>query len=78
VTRPVALMRRRVRAPDVSDLPETGRGIAIMKACVDEVSLSSGKGAGTVVRLGKRIELRDNAPLASLDERELQELKAAG
>jgi hypothetical protein len=52
--------------------------MAIMRACVDEVSLRSGRGTGTAVRLGKRIELRDDAPLATIDERDLQELKAAG
>src|SRR5215472_4227690 len=77
-TSPVALMRRRIRPADVSDLPESGRGMAIMRACVDEVSLRSSRSTGTAVRLGKRIELRDDAPLATLDERDLQELKAAG
>ena len=37
-----------------------------MRACVDDVSLHSGPGKGTVVQLGKRIEWRDDAPLADL------------
>ena len=37
-----------------------------MRACVDDVSLRSGPGQGTVVQLRKRIELRDDAPLANL------------
>jgi anti-sigma regulatory factor (Ser/Thr protein kinase) len=66
--RPVPLLKRRASsAPaDVTQLPESGRGMAIMRACVDDVSLRSGRGQGTVVQLRKRIELRDDAPLANL------------
>jgi len=64
--RPVPLLRRRVRSADIAQLPESGRGLAIMRACVDDVSLRSGPGHGTVVQLRKRIELRDDAPLANL------------
>ena len=42
-------------------LPESGRGLAIMRACVDDVTLSSGPGMGTVVSLEKRMEWRDDA-----------------
>lgn len=63
---PVPLLARRVRAADVAQLPESGRGMAIMRACVDDVSLRSGPGQGTVVQLRKRIELKDDAPLAFL------------
>lgn len=45
-------------------LPESGRGLAIMRACVDDVTLRSRRGRGTVVSLQKRIELRSDAPLA--------------
>jgi serine/threonine-protein kinase RsbW len=62
--RPVPLLRRRGRTPDVSQLAESGRGLAIMQACVDDVSLHTGPGKGTVVQLRKRIEWRDDAPLA--------------
>lgn len=71
--RPVPLLgaargRRRgdSASADVAQLPESGRGMAIMRACVDDVSLRSGRGQGTVVQLRKRIELRDDAPLANL------------
>jgi serine/threonine-protein kinase RsbW len=63
---PVPLLARRARVSDISQLPESGRGMAIMRACVDDVSLRSGPGQGTVVQLRKRIELRENAPLANL------------
>jgi serine/threonine-protein kinase RsbW len=49
-------------------LPESGRGLAIMRACVDDVTLSSRPGRGTVVSLQKRIELRSDAPLAHAQE----------
>jgi serine/threonine-protein kinase RsbW len=61
--RPVSLLRRRARATDVARLPESGRGLAIMRACVDDVSLRGGPGRGTVVQLRKRIEWRDDSPL---------------
>jgi serine/threonine-protein kinase RsbW len=64
--RPVSLVGRRARTDDVAQLPESGRGLAIMQACVDDVSLRSGPRLGTVVQLRKRIELRDDAPLANL------------
>jgi serine/threonine-protein kinase RsbW len=64
--RPVPLLPRRTRITDITQLPESGRGMAIMRACVDDVSLRSGPGQGTVVQLRKRIELRDDAPLANL------------
>ena len=40
-----------------------GRGLAIMRACVDDVTLRSRPGQGTVVSLQKRIEWRSDAPL---------------
>lgn len=48
----------------IARLPESGRGLAIMRACVDDVTLRSRPGRGTVVSLRKRIELRRDAPLA--------------
>ena len=56
--------RRLARNRAVSQLPESGRGLAIMRACVDDVTLRSRRGRGTVVSLQKRIELRSDAPLA--------------
>ena len=65
--RPVPLLhRRRVRGSDIAKLAESGRGMAIMRACVDDVSLHSGPRRGTVVQLRKRIEWRDDAPVADL------------
>ncbi len=55
---------RRAEARVLAELPESGRGLAIMRACVDDVTLSSRPGHGTVVSLQKRIELRSDAPLA--------------
>jgi serine/threonine-protein kinase RsbW len=63
--KPVPLLGR-ARKTEISQLPESGRGMAIMRACVDDVSLRTGPGRGTVVSLRKRIEWRDDAPLARL------------
>jgi serine/threonine-protein kinase RsbW len=51
--------------PEIATLSESGRGLAIMRACVDDVTLSGGPGRGTVVSLQKRMELRTDALLAS-------------
>jgi serine/threonine-protein kinase RsbW len=59
----------------LAQLPESGRGMAIMRACVDDVTLRSRPGRGTVVSLHKRIELRSDAPLA---RPELVQLRNAG
>ena len=47
----------------IARLPESGRGLAIMRACVDDVTLDSSPGHGTVVWLRKRIRWTDDAPL---------------
>jgi serine/threonine-protein kinase RsbW len=47
----------------IAMLPESGRGLAIMRACVDDVTLSRGPGLGTVVSLQKRMAWRDDAPM---------------
>jgi len=62
--RPVSLLRRRVSNADIAQLPESGRGLAIMRACVDDVRLRTGPGRGTVVSLRKRIERRADATQA--------------
>lgn len=49
----------------IAALPESGRGLAIMQACVDDVTLSSGPENGTVVSLQKRIAWRSGTPLAA-------------
>jgi serine/threonine-protein kinase RsbW len=56
--------RHRAERRALAQLPESGRGLAIMRACVDDVTLRSRPGRGTVVSLHKRIELRSDAPLA--------------
>jgi serine/threonine-protein kinase RsbW len=60
--------RRMAQEHAVAQLPESGRGLAIMRACVDDVTLRSGPGNGTVVSMRKRIEWRPGAPLAQLPE----------
>jgi serine/threonine-protein kinase RsbW len=61
---PLSRARRRAEQRALAQLPESGRGLAIMRACVDDVTLRSRPGRGTVVSLQKRIELRSDAPLA--------------
>ncbi len=57
----------------IAQLPESGRGLAIMRACVDDVTLRSGPGRGTVVSLRKRLEWRTDAPLTHLSEAQLRD-----
>jgi len=47
----------------VAELPESGRGLAVMRACVDHVTLDSRPGRGTVVILHKQISWSQDAPL---------------
>ena len=56
-------LRRSVRRPPGGELAESGRGFAIMRSCVDAVTLRSAPGQGTRVVLDKRIHLE--APLAA-------------
>jgi len=67
--------RNRAERRALAQLPESGRGLAIMRACVDDVTLRSRPGRETVVSLHKRIELRSDAPLA---RPELVQLRNAG
>ncbi len=58
-------------APDpqltpIALLPESGRGLAVMRACVDNVTLDSRPGRGTVVTMRKRISWPEDAPLRQL------------
>jgi serine/threonine-protein kinase RsbW len=64
---------RRVRKRGIAQLPESGRGLAIMRACVDDVTLRSGPGQGTVVSLQKRIGWRDDAPLVTVPQQRLRD-----
>ncbi len=65
--------RRSAQERDIAQLPESGRGLAIMRACVDDVTLRSGPGMGTVVSMRKRIDLRPGGPLAELPESGLRD-----
>ncbi len=47
----------------VAQLPESGRGLAVMRACMDNVTLDSRPGHGTVVTLRKHIRWSQDAPL---------------
>ena len=84
VSRPPTLRRSHRRAQAqapgmasdeaIAALPESGRGLAIMKACVDDVTMSGGPESGTVVSLQKRIAWRNDAPLAHLADNQLREV----
>ena len=50
----------------VAQLPESGRGLAVMRACVDNVTLDSRPGHGTVVTMRKHIRWPADAPLRQL------------
>jgi serine/threonine-protein kinase RsbW len=79
VPRPATLRRSHRQAKGmaadeaIAALPESGRGLAIMKACVDDVTMSSGPENGTVVSLQKRIAWRNDAPLAHLADDQLRD-----
>lgn len=47
----------------VAQLPESGRGLAVMRAFVDNVTLDSQPGRGTVVTMRKDISWSSDAPL---------------
>jgi serine/threonine-protein kinase RsbW len=51
------------------DLAESGRGIRIMRALVDDLSIDSAPEHGTVVHLQKRLTWRDEALIRRLDGR---------
>jgi serine/threonine-protein kinase RsbW len=50
----------------IAQLPESGRGLAVMRACVDQVTLDSRPGRGTVVVMHKQISWSQDAPLRQL------------
>ena len=54
--------RREPETP-IAQLPESGRGLAVLRACVDKVTLDSSPGRGTVVTLRKHIRWSQDAPL---------------
>ena len=47
----------------VAQLAESGRGLAVMRACVDDVTLDSRPGHGTVVTMSKHISWSSDAPV---------------
>jgi serine/threonine-protein kinase RsbW len=61
---PAAQAGEAAREVDIASLPESGRGIDIMRACVDDVSMTSGPEHRTVVSLHKRLAWRPGAPFA--------------
>jgi serine/threonine-protein kinase RsbW len=61
---PLSRVRRGAQQRAIARLPESGRGLAVMRAFVDDVTLQSRPGRGTIVWLAKEIELRGDAPLA--------------
>ncbi len=50
----------------IAQLPESGRGLAVMRAFVDKVTLDSSPGRGTVVTLHKQVRWSRDAPLRQL------------
>jgi serine/threonine-protein kinase RsbW len=71
---------RAARQDDIAALPESGRGIDIMRACVDNVTMTSGPEHRTVVSLQKRLAWRPGGPFADALDEELEtgELADAG
>lgn len=55
--------------PDRGVLSESGRGIKIMRALVDDLDIDSSPDRGTVVHLRKRLTWRDGALVGRLDAR---------
>jgi serine/threonine-protein kinase RsbW len=55
--------RREPPHTPVAQLAESGRGLAVMRACVDNVILDSTPDRGTVVTLRKHLDWSQDAPL---------------
>ena len=53
----------KVQQTPIAQLPESGRGLTIMRAFVDDVTLDSRPGDGTVVIMRKHIRWASDAPL---------------
>jgi anti-sigma regulatory factor (Ser/Thr protein kinase) len=58
--------RRAAREPDVASLAESGRGLDIIRACVDDLTLCTRPGRGAVVTFRKRIAWSTDAPLTRM------------
>ncbi len=52
-----------LRETSVAQLAESGRGLAVMRACVDTVTLDNSPERGTVVTMSKHIRWSRDAPL---------------
>ena len=50
----------------MATLAESGRGLDIIRACVDDLTVRTRPGRGTVVTLRKRITWTADAPLTQL------------
>ena len=61
-----AFSARHEQETPIAQLPESGRGLAVMRACVDQVTLDSQPGRGTVVTMHKHISWSQDAPLRQL------------
>ena len=59
------------RDEEIAALSESGRGIDIMRACVDDVTMSSGPENRTIVSLRKRLAWRPGAPFNDVPPEEL-------
>ena len=57
----------------VAQLRESGRGLQIMRALVDDVTLRGGVGRGTSVSMEKQLTWRSDAPLAALSGTSLRQ-----
>lgn len=53
--------------PEPGPLSESGRGIMLMRALVDDLNIDSAPGRGTVVHLRKRLTWRDGTLVRRLD-----------
>jgi serine/threonine-protein kinase RsbW len=62
------------RDEEIAALPESGRGMDIMRACVDDVTMTSGPEHRTVVSLEKRLAWRPGAPFADEPAGELADV----
>jgi serine/threonine-protein kinase RsbW len=52
-----------LRQAEIAQLAESGRGLAVMRACVDTITLDSSPERGTVVTMSKHIRWSRDAPL---------------
>lgn len=70
---PAAHNGEAAKEEDIAALPESGRGFDIMRACVDDVSMTSGPEHRTMVSLSKRLAWRPGGPFADALDDELED-----